>query len=427
MNLHKIRFLCLVSILFLTILDISAAPAWNLIGLSDRTINCILADDTTMVLAGTNKGMSVHWNNIWYEIPITIPVYSLVRLSADLIAVGVGNGSKSDAIYLGKKVSKGPPFFELTLQSYFVSPTAMTLRNDMAIPRLYVGSGKQGISVFTLGNDTLVFERAFKIPAYAFGVESPRCADLAWFGNTQLFAGGFDQSPNPGTGNLLTLVTDSLQTTRRLNVTSLAQGSFFDVAPVMELVIGTIDTGVFLHNPVGNNWVSLSRPDDGPVSDLLVVTPQIGRSDIIMATTSGVYTNNNLSPNGWTALGKIPTAPVCLAGKRSMTGVLTGELFAGTAEGIYFYSQTTGTNNKQSPAKKIVNVNRQVIRNGSFLLPTWNKGREVEITIYSASGLLVKKERSSKKGISLNIPSGMFYYKCTSNGNSISSGVLMNF
>ena len=56
----------------------------------------------------------------------------------------------------------------------------MTFRNDLALPRLYVGSGLNGVSIFIFGNDTLVLERDLKFPSYVFGVESPHCAGLIW-------------------------------------------------------------------------------------------------------------------------------------------------------------------------------------------------------------------------------------------------------
>ena len=72
---------------FIFFSNLYGAPSWNLLGLADRTINCILADDSTMILAGTSKGMSVYWNNNWYDFSLNLPVVSIVRLTTDYIAI----------------------------------------------------------------------------------------------------------------------------------------------------------------------------------------------------------------------------------------------------------------------------------------------------------------------------------------------------
>jgi hypothetical protein len=48
-------------VLFLTLPAFStlAAQDWYSIGLGDRAVNCILADDTAAILAGTDSGVSV--------------------------------------------------------------------------------------------------------------------------------------------------------------------------------------------------------------------------------------------------------------------------------------------------------------------------------------------------------------------------------
>ena len=221
------RHLLLLSAFFQLFVSAQAQPSWQLLGLSDRSINCVLADDTTMILAGTDSGMSVYWNKRWYDFSLILPVTSIVRFSNEVIFVGAGNGSRSDAVYIGNKIIFGPPFYALRFQQYFIEPTAMAINNTRAIPRLYVG-GRNDVSIGMVGTDTLYPFQPLKIPAYAFGVEKPRCADLILFGDTTLYAGGYDQSTMMGgPGNLLILIKDSLQVARRLDVTALAQGSLW--------------------------------------------------------------------------------------------------------------------------------------------------------------------------------------------------------
>lgn len=415
------------AILALSFSAASAAPGWNLLGLSDRSVNCILADDTTMILAGTSKGMSVYWQHGWHDFNLTLPVTSITRLSRDLIAVGAGNGSRSDAVYLGRYILRGPPFYVLRFQTWCITPTAMALGMPMAIDRLYVGSARQGISVFMIGSDTLIFERSLKIPDYAFGVEAPRCAALTWFDGSHFFAGGYGRSPLPGPGNLLALASDSMRILKKLNVTALAKGSFFETAP-RELVIGTVDSGVLLHNPANNEWTSLSRPAREPVNDVVVLRPMIGWSDLLLcATNSGVYTNSGRSTT-WTALGKILKAPLCLAGRGNYINGYAGNVLAGTAEGVYIYSQTVGTRNGWNPVDVFANNKPIAGINGRVTIPLqWNNGKTVSITVYSVAGRIAKREATSRNSISLKLPAGIFRYRCFVAGKADISGVIVNY
>ncbi|MBN2188387.1 MAG: hypothetical protein JW699_02950, partial [Chitinispirillaceae bacterium] len=312
MGSHKYLSLLCGAVLVFSCTLASAQPSWQLLGLDDRSINCILADDTTMILAGTDSGMSVYWNKRWYEFSLTLPVTSIVRYSDNLIFAGAGNGSRSDAVYIGDKIILGPPFYALRLQQYFVEPTAMTINNTTAVPRLYAG-GRNRVSVAMIGADTLHPFDTVKIPAYAFGVEKPRCADLLLFGDTTLYAGGYDESTlMGGPGNLLALVKDSLGVARKFDVTALAQGTFMEAGP-LELVVGTRDSGVWFYSPsMFIPWTTIPGPDREPVRDLLTMPGMMFTDMLIAASSSGVFSSGGHS-TVWTEVGDIPASPNCLA------------------------------------------------------------------------------------------------------------------
>ncbi|MBN1131315.1 MAG: hypothetical protein JXA71_20180 [Chitinispirillaceae bacterium] len=346
----------------------AAQPSWQSIGLSDRRINGILADDTSFVLAGTATGMSVYWNRAWYDIQTSLPVTAIARLSSDRIAVAMGNGSRADAVYLGRRVLKGPPFYQFAFQHYVLRPTALAVQNTTAIPRLYVGGGNS-LAVGQLAEDTLLPLQPLRIPPYSFGVEMPHCATLfmverqqGMLSNTALLAGGYDNGILKGPGNLLGMVGvlgDSLRSIRRLNVSAIAQGSFFEVGPT-ELVVGTIDSGIIRVDSLGRNWTVVPTPGSQPVVGLITVPTMLWSDQIVAAFPDGIYTNSGRS-DPWTELGDIPQQPTCLAVWGRPSGQLNTTLIAGTEKGVFRYTdRTAGTESplrtlSPSPAIRICN------------------------------------------------------------------------
>jgi hypothetical protein len=320
-------------LLFLvTVPDISlAAPVWYSLGLEDRVVNCILADDTNMVVAGTDSGVSVYWHSAWYHIDM-LPTKALVRLPGGAVAAACGNGSRSDGVYIGTVRIYGPPFyiFSISNGNWLMQPTALALKRTVVsrdtTTLLYVGSGS-AVAVGQVAKDSLLSLTSLKMPAYAFGVEEPWCAGLHAFSDTgALYAGGSDRGAMPGPGSLLRLDGDSLVIVRRLNVTGLDEGKFFEVGP-QELAIGTVDSGVIRYNPATAAWTHLGSPAGEAVLCVRVVTPQVGWSDALYAgTASGVYRS------GWTEIGDLKVAPrfLCPMGQ-------WGDLLAATGAGVYLY------------------------------------------------------------------------------------------
>lgn len=405
-----------------------AQPSWQLLGLSDRSINCILADDTTMILAGTDRGMSLYWNRTWYDFSVRFPVTSILRLSSAVIFIGAGNGSMSDAVYIGVNIINGPPFYALRFQQYFLEPTAMALNNSTGIPRLYVG-GRNIVSVGMIGSDTLYPLQLLKIPPYAFGVENPKCADLFMFGGATLYAGGYDRGVMAGPGSLLRLSVDSLQTIRRLDVSVLAQGAFTGGTGIQQrLVIGTRDTGVLLFEPVGQTWTAIPSQNRQPVNDLIIIPGSGVPSMIIAAFDSGVYINNGLIQT-WSEVGNIPALPQCITPRGTITGgMLSGALLAGTPKGVYIYALPTGIRERASPFNTVQPADPIVCMNGEvrFLLPKCFYGGRVDIAVYSASGRLYKRVAVSSEAPSFRLEArGLYYYKIAQKKTAF-SGIIVN-
>jgi hypothetical protein len=403
---------------------VSAQASWQSLGLEDRSINCILADDTTAILAGTDSGMSVYWNNRWYDFSLKLPVTSIVRFSSSIIFIGAGNGSKSDAVYIGYKIILGPPFYALRLQQYFIEPTAMVINNSLAIPRLYVG-GRNVVSVGMIGNvsgsDTLYPLAPLKIPLYAFGLTTPYCAGLELFNGT-LYAGGHDKSTMMGRpGNLLMLSTDTLLIVRRLDVTALAQGTFMEAGP-LELVTGTRDSGVIYYSPSAFiPWITVPSPNKEAVNDLLTVPGMMFSDMLVAAVASGVYTSGGHSTT-WTEVGDLQVSPNCCAVRGRASGSMEGVLMAGTTKGIYIYrNPSTGIAARFIPQADIdIKTKPVTCTDGKVRLSFPGlTGRLVGIAVYDESGRLYRHLSTSQSTVSFSLPAkGIYYYTC-SDGNAI--------
>jgi hypothetical protein len=406
-----------------------AQASWQSLGLEDRSINCILADDTTAILAGTDSGMSVYWNSRWYNFSLTLPVTSIARFSGNVIFVGAGNGGKSDAVYIGYKIILGPPFYALRFQQYFIEPTAIVINNTLAIPRLYVG-GRNVVSVGMIesasGSDTLYPLGPLKIPPYAFGLTTPYCAGLEFFNGT-LYAGGYDTSTMMGRpGNLLMLSGDTLLIVRRLNVTALVQGTFMETGP-LELVTGTRDSGVIYYSPSAFiPWITVPSPNKEAVNDLLAVPGMMFSDMLVAAVASGVYTSGGHSTT-WTELGDVPASPNCCAVRGRASGSMEGVLMAGTSKGVYLYTKPSGIRNRVTAEITLDNRCPLVARNGEIMLSLpVNHGRPAEVSIFTVSGRECMRITSSQPAVFLRLPAvGTFFYRCRSNQIE-SSGILFN-
>ena len=338
-----------------------AAPDWYSLGLNDRAVNCILADDTSAILAGTDSGVSVRWNKTWYHIKM-LPVKALARVSSTAVAAAAGNGTKSaDGIYIGRNIINGPPFYSFTfsLSNYMTLPTALAMLPIYTTTHapgpngvLYAANGNSVMSGLVT-NDSLKKLDKIGIPAWAFGVESPFCSSLYPFSG-RVYAGGYDKSPVPGQSFLLSgsgnLTIDTLYAMRAMKTTAIAQGRFSSIlgSSTSTMVIADVDSGVFFYDlSWGNPWRRINGPLGAPgstnafVRSLFVRQVSGSASDNVLyaANKDGVFQYTAFELQAfWVKLGALPAQP------NYITGVgARGDLLAATNSGIYRYGdQGTG-------------------------------------------------------------------------------------
>jgi hypothetical protein len=341
--------LALLSSSFSTI----AAPAWYSLGLDDRAVHCILADDTSKIIAGTDSGVSVRTGNAkWFHIKM-LPVRALERVSSTAVAAAAGNGSKSDGIYIGQDIINGPPFYSFTLGQYLANPSVLTAEQIVTIAAapgptaiLYAGNSNSVVSGL-VSNDSLKTLKPIGIPAYAFGVEMPYCSSLHLFSG-QLFAGGYDISPAPGLSYLLhlsdALSGDTMYTMRKMKATAISEGRFSSIlgSSSLVMVIADADSGIFFYNQsMSNPWRRIAGPTSNPIQSLYVLSGPVNDNTLYAANKDGVYETGirgtiQASMANWSEIGNLPVEPHYI----TRLG-LGSDLVAGTVKGLYRYGENT--------------------------------------------------------------------------------------
>lgn len=390
-----------------------AAPDWYSLGLNDRAVNCILADDTSTIIAGTDSGVSVHVNAQWYHIAM-LPVTAIVRVSSTAIAVAAGNGSKSDGIYIGQRYI-GPSLFSFKLGGYFMNPSALAAGPAVSVAAsaadfpyvLYVG-GKNSFAWGLLNKDSLSKLNSVPMPAYAFGVEDPCCAAIQIF-NNHPFAGGYERNLSmPAPSYLLNYdFQDSLWKIRPMKTTAMSQGRYRSIfgGNLVMLAVADLDSGVFFYNlAAGNPWYRIMGPAGSPIVSLFSGVAQslqgINRDTTLYAANrDGVFQCASGEPGPiWIKLGTLPEEPLFLTGVGSK-----GNLLVGTTAGIYRYGdQGAGVSDvsRLAPGKKVQGKRTVRVSVTNSLTPTnrlYNlQGRSMVSKAYAStksSGLVVTDER----------------------------------
>jgi hypothetical protein len=409
-----------------------AAANWRLLGLEDRSVNCILVMDTNMIFAGTSTGISLYFNSKWYDLNVEMPVTSIVRLGS-MLFVGAGNGSRSDAVYIGKPIINGPPFYYLEFQHYFLEPTAMAIDSSAAEPRLFVG-GRNTIAVGMIGkiatdNDTLLELVPMKLPENPFGTASPHCADLLLFDTTILFAGGYDDSV-ADQGSLMAHSTmsesDSFQILKSLDVTSLARGVLEAGPP--RLVVGTQDAGILVYSPSSQTSAMLKSPGGLPVNDIITIPTLLFYDMFIAACDSGVFSNNGGSQT-WTEVGALPVPPTCLALRCASAVPQCGTFLAGTVKGVYIYDDVP-VHVVLSPAQKgppglskpIFSRNHHV-----HILVEITASSFATVTIYTLPGRVHSRMPVAAGQVAVQLEAGgLYFYECTVRGAVVQRGGIVS-
>ncbi|MBN1127648.1 MAG: hypothetical protein JXA71_01585 [Chitinispirillaceae bacterium] len=348
-----------------------SAENWTPLGLRDYSVNCILAEDTMRIFAGTDKGVSIYWSmgqtNNWSDAYTGLPVHAIARINSSTVVAAAGMGTFSDGLYIGRDVLDGPPFYAFTIGQFCLWPTALALKDTIiesdTMTLVYAGS-QNGISVGRFIKDTLHALAEIPMPENAFGVEMPHCSAIELSPvNHTLYAGGYDRSPEPGPGSFLELVSDSLHIIRRLNVTAMTNGSFMPEASRPELLIGTSDSGVFRYTPTPAGWNHLGSPLPGQAIHSVCA---IRRSPVpadfpIAAVDSGVFSGSDTGDQtDWAETGDIPATPRCVVVSPFMRGTQV-QLMAGTDSGVYVFgpeAQVTNRFRAASPAPCFIAYSR---------------------------------------------------------------------
>jgi hypothetical protein len=388
--IKKLQCIACLTLLSLPV-SLFAAPQWYSLGLSDRAVNCILADDTSTIIAGTDSGVSVYWKTQWYHIPM-LPVTAIARVSPAVVAVAGGMGTWSDGVYIGKNIINGPPFYSFSVGDYFQNLTALAV--GPAVSRaastedlpyvLYVG-GPNSFAWGLLRKDSLSKLNSVPMPEYAFGVESPFCAAIQIF-NNQPYVGGYERNLSmPARSYLLSYdFQDSLWKVRPMKTTAMSQGRFRSLfgGTIAMIAIADLDSGVFFYNlAAGNPWYRISGPAGGPVVSLYSGLAQGASRDTTLyaANKDGVFQCVSGEPGPlWIKLGMLPIQP------RFLTGIGSkGDPLAATAAGVYRYGENgTGVMNGRTTAGTIkIAVDRKKLNISITAKPSTGidlKGRSVK-------------------------------------------------
>ncbi len=362
--------LLLVAGLLAVMTSTAGAREWRLLGLDSLAVHSLVcAHGTQLLMAGTERGVWVY-DGKWHEAYTGLPVTDLAVVRSDVVLATVGNGSRSDAVLLGRSILDGPPYFDFTRLTWLLEPGPLTVVVPAEqAPQVYVVS--QATQLFRgpldLGQQPSLTLREMRLPPGAFGVEDPRCTALHVFGPEGVcYAGGYDSGVLPGPASLLHEISaDSMAAVRTMNVSALTelQASYTIEATqprdtiVTVLAAGTVDSGVMIRDPLllgvqplgplpMQRWAQIPAPGDQPVLALLPTpAPQDSSyQHLCLAVSSGVY--EQCPPNAtctWAELGDIPTMPLSLS--LYDTGILT----AGTDKGGFAYVDVTSVTERTAP------------------------------------------------------------------------------
>jgi hypothetical protein len=370
--------------------------SWYSLGLDNQTIHSVIADDTTLILAGSDSGVSVRYEGKWFRAAgVRMPVSAMVRVSSERIVAAMSDGSKSDGLYIGTKI-RGEPYYQFAIVCYITDPQALAVSGGTD-DTVYAGT-KDALYRCVLpkvSEKPLIVPEIIKIPPYAFGCEMPTCKALLSVGG-RLLAGGCDRSPMPCHANLLYNVKDSMRILRPMNVTAMTATNFSSGVTVpASLAVGTIDSGIYIGNniilptdPVPEKpWTRYDSPNKEPVNDMISIptvniTPRPYTEALLVAVKSGVYWGSN---GDWTKLGSLPVVPLCLA----ECGNITGSYLAGTDKGVYRYGPlSTGL---QETGGKALHAAIALGKDDHSLVIALVKADRIAISMHDLAGRLIGK------------------------------------
>lgn len=395
-GLLKMTF-CILSV---THLLLYAAPQWNLIGLKEQNVNCLLfdylLDGGSNLLAGADDGLYFYWpddtNWLKYgEFP-SLPVNDIKCAYRGRIVAVCGNygGSWSDGAYFGDELLDGPPFYVFKVVDYFPCAQSLVIKGDKG-DTVFVG-GINKISMSVRKDSTYELFEKLKTPSLCFGSSTTaKCAALQLFGGDELVAGGYDQDTvSPKQGHLLwQRAKDSMHVFGELNVSALSTAE----SPSGDLYIGTTDDGIYYYSGVMSSppIKCVPSPNNEPVNDLIII-PGEEKAEVILcaAVASGVYTITITdSDTAQKKLGDLPAEPNCLALLNKLTS--DGVLYAGTTKGVYaFDTSNVHINGVPVQENSIENLKIRNIHSGSVLIDfSIEKAGKLSVDILDLAGRIV--------------------------------------
>ena len=376
---------------FLFLLTVKANAQWRLIGLENDTILSIAKDKFTDdgVIVGTKSSGIKIYNNGWLDISaITLPVNDIFVTSSLTFIAAIGYGSNSDGFYRADAID-GPPYYVLGSMPFYgmMFPQSVTgIENGDTI---YMGGGNLIVSgIIDSSNSNYSKFPEIKIPISAFGVENPKCAALHILSEyNQLYAGGYDESPEPGPGHLLWMLgdKDSLAINSQLNVSSITEG--VKETGGLHLYASTIDSGIYYR--IGLMSMPIAKfapsPNNERVNDMLAIDDTaIANNTLCVAVKSGVFAYID---SAWSEIGNIPAEPLCLTGYVKDGDVPKYLLYAGTQKGVYEIN-LTGVSIKYQPVYNFINGLSIQYHNGRTIVISFQltKSENLSIDIYNSSG-----------------------------------------
>ena len=377
-----IKIFKIIACLFL--IQLPVFSQWNFVGLDNHIVNRLVIDDQNRLIAGTDQGLYIYHNANWLEISKLLPAQDMIVTGPRRFVAALGGGSNSDGLYSVDAKAEAP-YYQLSLIGYMDFPQSLgkTENSDM----VYVGGpNKLAYSILDTANGEYMNLMPIKIPYFPFGIENPKCAGVHVFsGDNRLYAGGFDMSPEPGPGNLLWEMQDSMTILAPLNTSSLTEG--YTETGGTEFYIGTIDSGIYSHSAASSRppVKYAETPNDEPVNDMITI-PSLVMSDILfIAVPSGVYLR---AGNSWNEVDDIPEEPNCIVRMLDSSNIVGYVLYAGTKKGVYHYwSGTDAINNYQADNALNNVLFSQSIQNGNVSIAFYlQKAGKVKVDILDLAG-----------------------------------------
>lgn len=386
---HTVIALVLYSLFLITL---EADAEWRLLGLENDTILSIAKDKFTDdgVIVGTKSSGIKIYNNGWFDISsVSLPVNDIFVTCSLTFIAAIGAGSNSDGLYSACAVD-GPPFYILGSMPFYGMMFPQAVSGKEEGDSIYMANGNSLVSALSNSpsSGTYTSFSEIKIPPDAFGVENPKCAALHVLSEySQLYAGGYDESPEPGQGHLLWMLgdKDSMFINSQLNVTSITEG--YKEIGGLHLYASTKDSGIYYRIDIMSMPIAkfAQSPNNEPVNDMFSMYSLSLMTDFLfLAVKSGVYFSTDTS---WTKLGNIPNEPICLAGPSTVTEMKDLILYAGTAKGVYVFD-TVNVSIKNPPHNNhITMISIQHKKDGVILISfQLNKPENLTMDIFNSSG-----------------------------------------